>query len=119
MNSVYDLNDGEIDIFCCGYITVLLWLLVAASIKTGRPQIARRALQVAESKLLKDNWPEYYDGTMGRYVGKQSRKFQTWSIAGYLAARMMLDDPSRLGLVALEEDKLLKPLLKRSNSWAF
>nr|KYP64966.1 hypothetical protein KK1_019580 [Cajanus cajan] len=98
---------------------VLLWLLVAASIKTGRPQIARRALQVAETKLSKDSWPEYYDGTLGRYVGKQARKFQTWSIAGYLAARMMMDDPSHLGLVALEEDKLLKPLLKRSNSWTF
>lgn len=98
-------------------VIVLLWLLAAASIKTGRPQIARRALQIAENKLLKDNWPEYYDGKWGRYVGKQARKFQTWSIAGYLSARMMLDDPSHIGLVALEEDKLLKPLLKRSNSW--
>ncbi|KAG5030396.1 hypothetical protein JHK82_014004 [Glycine max] len=98
---------------------VLLWLLAAASIKTGRPQIARRALNIAESKLLKDNWPEYYDGTTGRYVGKQARKFQTWSIAGYLSARMMLDDPSHLGLVALEEDKHLQPLLKRSTSSTF
>lgn len=100
-------------------VTVLLWLLAAASIKTGRPQIARRALNIAESKLLKDNWPEYYDGTTGRYVGKQARKFQTWSIAGYLSARMMLDDPSHLGLVALEEDKHLQPLLKRSTSSTF
>lgn len=98
-------------------VTVLLWLLSAASIKTGRPQIARRALDIAETRLLKDNWPEYYDGKLGRYVGKQARKCQTWSIAGYLVARMMLDDPSHLGIVALEEDKLLKPLLKRSNSW--
>ncbi|OIV96275.1 hypothetical protein TanjilG_05115 [Lupinus angustifolius] len=96
---------------------VLLWLLAAASIKTGRPQIARRALEIAETKLLKDNWPEYYDGTHGRYVGKQARKCQTWSIAGYLVARMMLDDPSHLGIISLEEDKLLKPLIKRSNSW--
>lgn len=97
--------------------TVLLWLLSAASIKTGRPQIARRALQIAEARLLKDSWPEYYDGTLGRYIGKQARKFQTWSIAGYLVARMMLDDPSHLGIIALEEDRQLKqPLLKRSNS---
>lgn len=98
-------------------VSVLLWLLTAASIKTGRPQIARRALDIAESRLLKDNWPEYYDGKLGRYVGKQSRKCQTWSIAGYLVAKMMLDDPSNLGMVALEEDKQLRPLLKRSNSW--
>jgi hypothetical protein len=96
----------------------MLWFLSAAAIKTGRPQIAKRALQIAESRLLKDNWPEYYDGTLGRYIGKQARKCQTWSIAGYLVARMLLDDPSHLGIIALEEDRQLKePLLKRSNSW--
>ncbi|TXG64729.1 hypothetical protein EZV62_011723 [Acer yangbiense] len=96
---------------------VLLWLLTAASIKTGRPQIARRAIDLAEVRLLKDSWPEYYDGKLGRYVGKQARKFQTWSIAGYLVAKMMLEDPSHLGMISLEEDKQLKPLLRRSHSW--
>ncbi|THU56164.1 hypothetical protein C4D60_Mb11t14360 [Musa balbisiana] len=80
---------------------LLLWLLTAASIKTGRPQIARRAIELAETRLLKDSWPEYYDGTLGRYVGKQARKFQTWSIAGYLVAKMMLEDPSHLGMVII------------------
>ncbi|XP_021748307.1 probable alkaline/neutral invertase D [Chenopodium quinoa] len=96
---------------------VLLWLLTAACIKTGRPQIARRAIDLAESRLLKDGWPEYYDGKQGRYIGKQARKFQTWSIAGYLVAKMMLEDPSHLGMISLEEDKLMKPLIKRSSSW--
>lgn len=63
---------------------VLLWLLTGACIKTGRPQLARRAIDLAENRLLKDAWPEYYDGKLGRYVGKQARKYQTWSIAGYL-----------------------------------
>ncbi|THU67719.1 hypothetical protein C4D60_Mb05t27680 [Musa balbisiana] len=96
---------------------VLLWLLTAACIKTGRPQIARRAIELAESRLLKDSWPEYYDGKLGRYIGKQARKFQTWSIAGYLVSKMMLEDPSHLGMVSLEEDKAMKPLIKRSASW--
>ncbi|KAL5208462.1 hypothetical protein ABZP36_032897 [Zizania latifolia] len=96
---------------------VLLWLLTAACIKTGRPQIARRAIDLAERRLLKDGWPEYYDGKLGRYVGKQARKFQTWSIAGYLVAKMMLEDPSHLGMISLEEDKAMKPVLKRSASW--
>ncbi|XP_039121880.1 probable alkaline/neutral invertase D isoform X1 [Dioscorea cayenensis subsp. rotundata] len=96
---------------------VLLWLLTAACIKTGRPQIARRAIELAESRLLKDGWPEYYDGKLGRYVGKQARKFQTWSIAGYLVAKMMLEDPSHLGMISLAEDKDMKPLIKRSTSW--
>ncbi|KAJ6832809.1 putative alkaline/neutral invertase D [Iris pallida] len=96
---------------------VLLWMLTAACIKTGRPQIARRAIELAESRLLKDSWPEYYDGKLGRYVGKQARKFQTWSIAGYLVAKMMLEDPSHLGMISLEEDKAMKPMMKRSASW--
>ncbi|KAI3432009.1 Alkaline/neutral invertase [Psidium guajava] len=96
---------------------VLLWLLTAACIKTGRPLIARRAIGLIESRLSKDHWPEYYDGKLGRYVGKQARKFQNWSIAGYLVAKMMFEDPSHLGMVSLEEDRQMKPLLKRSASW--
>ncbi|CAN1174854.1 Probable alkaline/neutral invertase B [Linum perenne] len=98
---------------------VLLWLLTAACIKTGRPQIARRAVELAESRLGKDSWPEYYDGKLGRFVGKQARKYQTWSVAGYLVAKLMLEDPSHLGMVALEEDKQMRPIMKRSNSWTF
>ncbi|GAA0152203.1 hypothetical protein LIER_10742 [Lithospermum erythrorhizon] len=96
---------------------VLLWFLTAACIKTGRPQIARRAIELAESRLSKDGWPEYYDGKHGRFIGKQSRRLQTWSIAGYLVAKMMLEDPSHLGMVALEDDKQLRPVLRRSASW--
>ncbi|KAF9661615.1 hypothetical protein SADUNF_Sadunf19G0087300 [Salix dunnii] len=96
---------------------VLLWLLTAACIKTGRPQIARKAIDLAESRLLKDGWPEYYDGKLGRYIGKQARKYQTWSIAGYLVAKMMLEDPSHLGMISLEEDRQMNPVLKRSSSW--
>ncbi|KAK4860063.1 hypothetical protein QYF36_016745 [Acer negundo] len=96
---------------------VLLWLLTAACIKTGRPQIARRAIELAERRLSKDHWPEYYDGKNGRFIGKQARKFQTWSISGYLVAKMMLEDPSHLGMISLEEDKQLAPLVKRSTSW--
>ncbi|KAL6511853.1 hypothetical protein OROGR_021450 [Orobanche gracilis] len=96
---------------------VLLWLLTAACIKSGRPQLARRAIELAETRLLKDHWPEYYDGKLGRYTGKQARKNQTWSIAGYLVAKMMLEDPSHLGMISLEEDKQTKPHMKRSASW--
>ncbi|KAL0369179.1 UNVERIFIED_CONTAM: Alkaline/neutral invertase CINV2 [Sesamum calycinum] len=96
---------------------VLLWMLTAACIKTGRIQIARRAIDLAESRLLKDSWPEYYDGKLGRYIGKQARKYQTWSIAGYLVAKMMLEDPSNLGMISLEEDKQMKHVIRRSSSW--
>ncbi|XP_019157484.1 PREDICTED: probable alkaline/neutral invertase B [Ipomoea nil] len=96
---------------------MLLWLLTAACIKTGRPQIARRAIELIETRLSKDAWPEYYDGKLGRFIGKQARKYQTWSIAGYLVSKMMLEDPSHLGMIAIEEDKQMKPVLKRSTSF--
>lgn len=96
---------------------VLIWLLTAACIKSGRPQLARRAIELLETRLLKDHFPEYYDGKLGRYMGKQARKNQTWSIAGYLVAKMLLEDPSHLGMISLEEDKQMKPHIKRSASW--
>ncbi|GAB4825362.1 Alkaline neutral invertase [Ancistrocladus abbreviatus] len=95
---------------------VLLWVLTAACIKTGRPQMARKALELAEQRLPKDGWPEYYDGKDGRYIGKQSRKQQTWSIAGYLVAQMLLEDPSHLGILSIEEDKIIKSTVTRANT---
>ncbi|KAF8762550.1 hypothetical protein HU200_009325 [Digitaria exilis] len=97
---------------------MLLWLLMVECIKTGRLKIARCAIELAEALLAWDGWPEYYDGKLGRsYIGKQARKFQTWSIAGYLVAKMMLEDPSHLGMISLEEDEAMKPVLRRSASW--
>ncbi|KAL6575616.1 Alkaline/neutral invertase cinv2 [Orobanche hederae] len=97
---------------------VLLWLLTAASIKTGRPQIAKRAIELVEQRLAKDGWPEYYDGITGRYIGKQAHKNQTWSVTGYLVAKLMIENPSNLLIIALEEDKkIARPKLTRSTSW--
>ncbi|KAK9910143.1 hypothetical protein M0R45_034118 [Rubus argutus] len=95
----------------------LLWLLTAACIKTGRPGTAKKAIELAETRLSKDGWPEYYDGKTGRYIGKQARKYQTWSISGYLVAKMMVENPSNLLLISLEKDKkIAKPRLTRSTS---
>ncbi|XVF22353.1 hypothetical protein REPUB_Repub12eG0165300 [Reevesia pubescens] len=96
----------------------LIWLLTAACIKTGRPQIAKRAIEQVEHRLSKDGWPEYYDGKAGRYVGKQARKYQTWSISGYLVAKMLIENPANLSMISLEEDKrIAKPKLTRSISF--
>ncbi|KAL4561991.1 hypothetical protein LXL04_034177 [Taraxacum kok-saghyz] len=46
-------------------------------------------------------------------VGKQARKHQTWSIVGYLAAKMLLEDLSHLGMISLEDDRQLKPIIKQ------
>jgi hypothetical protein len=81
----------------------LLWLLAAAAVSSGRPELARRALDTAAARINEQRWPEYYDGPDGRLIGKEARAFQTWSIAGFIAAEELLKHPDRVGLFALEE----------------
>jgi hypothetical protein len=78
---------------------VLLWMLTAAAKKMDRGELAHHAIAIAERRLLKDQWPEYYDGQDGRLIGKEARKFQTWTIAGYLLAKEFIANPDRLKLV--------------------
>ena len=80
----------------------LLWLLAAAAQKTGRPALAARALEIAAGRLEADRWAEYYDGRQGRLIGKEARNFQTWSIAGVLAAHQLLEEPAHLDLIGFE-----------------
>ena len=83
---------------------VLLWMLAAAAQKTGRTDVGRRALEIAERRLREDEWPEYYDGTNGRLIGKEARKYQTWTIAGFLLAKELMDNSEYLDLVNFDEE---------------
>lgn len=83
-------------------LVALLWLLASACSMTGRLQIAKRAIELAEQRLSKDGWPEYYDGKTGKYIGKQARKFQTWSMSGYLIAKTMTENPNNVSLLSIE-----------------
>jgi hypothetical protein len=78
---------------------VLLWMLAAAAVKTGRVDIAKKAIDVAESSLADDEFPEYYDGQTARLIGKQARKYQTWTITGFLLAKEFVKNPENLQLV--------------------
>ncbi len=83
-----------------GHWPFMLWLLAAACACTGDRDLIERALESAEHQLEQDDWPEYYDGTAGRLIGRHARRLQTWTIAGYLAATRILaepDAPNRLG----------------------
>ncbi|CAL1367099.1 unnamed protein product [Linum trigynum] len=82
----------------------LLWQLTVASIKMNRPEIAERAVELVEKRISRDNWPEYYDTKRGRFIGKQSRLFQTWSIAGYLVSKQLLANPDSAKILMNEED---------------
>lgn len=85
----------------------LLWQLAVACIKMNRPEMAARAIEVAERKISKDKWPEYYDTKRARFIGKQARLFQTWSVAGYLVAKQLLANPSAAKILITEEDSQL------------
>ncbi|KAK9282699.1 hypothetical protein L1049_010919 [Liquidambar formosana] len=85
----------------------LLWQLTVACIKMNRPEIAAKAVEVAEKRISRDKWPEYYDTKRARFIGKQAQLFQTWSIAGYLVAKLLLADPSAAKILITEEDSEL------------
>jgi glycogen debranching enzyme len=85
----------------------LLWLLAGGAIKAGRPELAHRALDIAASRIAEQGWPEYYDGRHGRFIGKEARRLQTWSIAGFIAAEDMLAQPQKVELFGYEEDPMV------------
>jgi hypothetical protein len=70
----------------------------------GKPELARKAVSLAEKRLSVDQWPEYYDTRSGRFIGKQSRLNQTWTIAGFLASKMLLENPEKASVLFWEED---------------
>jgi hypothetical protein len=82
---------------------VLLWLFASAAQKAGRTELAQAAIAIAERRLLKDKFPEYYDGNNGRLIGKEARIYQTWSIAGLLAAKKFVENPEYLELISFAE----------------
>ncbi|MGF1486732.1 MAG: glycoside hydrolase 100 family protein [Prochloraceae cyanobacterium] len=83
---------------------VLLWKLVAAAIKVDRTEIALEAFEIAASRLEKDEWAEYYDGKNGRLIGKEARKYQTWTIAGFLFAKELIDNPKAIEHISFDRD---------------
>lgn len=83
---------------------VLLWMLTAAAKKMDRGELAHHAIAIAERRLQLDHWPEYYDGPDGRLIGKEARKYQTWTIAGYLLAKEFLADPDHLKLITFDQN---------------
>ncbi|KAK6146250.1 hypothetical protein DH2020_020119 [Rehmannia glutinosa] len=96
-NTLWSYHNG-------GSWPTLLWQFTLACIKMGRPELARKAVALAEKRLSADQWPEYYDTRYGRFVGKQARLHQTWTIAGYLTSKMLLDNPEMASILFWNED---------------
>ncbi|XP_054804604.1 alkaline/neutral invertase A, mitochondrial-like [Prosopis cineraria] len=85
----------------------LLWQFTLACIKMERPDLANKAVNLAGERLSVDGWPEYYDTRKGRFIGKQSRLMQTWTIAGFLTSKMLLQDPEKASSLFWNEDNEL------------
>jgi hypothetical protein len=83
---------------------VLLWLLTAAALKSNRPELIHRTMEIVEKRLPQDQWPEYYDGKSGRLIGKEARTYQTWTIAAYLVTKTLLKNPEHLALFSFTTD---------------
>lgn len=79
-----------------GHWPCLLWAFAGAAIRTGRHDLARRAVERAAQKLARDRWPEYYDGRHGSLIGRRANLRQTWSAAALLVAHRLLEDPESL-----------------------
>lgn len=88
---------------------VLLWFLAAAAQKVGRVELAQQAFDIAQTRLVRDHWPEYYDGINGRLIGKEARKYQTWTIAGLLVADALISNPDHLALISFAEELNMPP----------
>ncbi|KAG5056027.1 hypothetical protein JHK85_008537 [Glycine max] len=82
----------------------LLWQFTLACMKMERTELAEKAIALAEKRLPRDSWPEYYDTRSARFVGKQARLYQTWTLAGFLASKMLLKNPKLASLLCWDED---------------
>ncbi len=82
---------------------VLMWNIAAAFVKMKKMDYLKRIIKIAEERLSKDNYPEYYDGMHNKLVGKEARSMQTWSIAGYIIAKTLLIEPEKLNILTFDE----------------
>ena len=99
---------------------VLMWMLAAAARKVsqefheeGYINLTNKVIEAAGKRLKKDEWPEYYDGLSGHLIGREARKNQTWTIAGYLLAKELLADS---GLKHLELIKFNEKTYRKKSS---
>lgn len=85
----------------------LLHYFTAASIRAGRMDLAGKAREIAGERLLRDDWPEYYDGRRGRLIGRRASFRQVWSAASLIVADHLIQNPthySRIYLPSIEQD---------------
>ncbi len=81
-----------------GHWPCLLWAFTGAALRTGRQDLAERALAIAAPRLEQDQWAEYYDGRRGSLIGRRANLMQVWSAASVLISHRLLEDPAARSL---------------------
>ena len=73
----------------------LLWPFVAAARRTGRFDLAERAMADTGERLMEEQWPEYYDGRFGSLIGRRANFHQVWSATAYLIAYELIENSAQ------------------------
>jgi len=56
------------------------------------------------NQLPRQQWPEYFDGPTGTWVGQQARTYQTWTVVGFLLLHHFLQvQPKDVRVLDLEQ----------------
>jgi len=77
---------------------VLLWPFIGAARRAGRLELAEHAFFELGDRLVRDQWPEYYDGRYGSLVGRRANYRQVWSAAAYILAKELMEDGEKAKL---------------------
>lgn len=96
---------------------VLMWMWAAAARKVGEEEyinFASAVIKTAGKRLQKDRWPEYYDGHTGHLIGREARRNQTWTCAGYLLAKELLSEFGEKHLKLISFEDYSEPKAKQS-----
>lgn len=86
-NSPWSYHNG-------GNWPVLLWPFIGAARRTGRGDLAERVMFGLGEQLMKQKWPEYYDGRHGSLIGRRANFQQVWSAAAWIIAHQLMEDPA-------------------------
>lgn len=74
----------------------LIWPTIAAFMKLGHKDTAKKLLDFALPRLHHDNWPEYYDGRYGRLLGRRANLKQTWTAAATILGDLFIEEEQTL-----------------------
>ncbi|HHS84257.1 MAG TPA: alkaline invertase [Gammaproteobacteria bacterium] len=103
-----------------GHWPCLLWAFTAAAIRTGRRDLAKRAVAVAAERLEEDDWAEYYDGKRGNLIGRRANLKQVWSAASLIISHHLLENPAALSrfesFMIRDENPIVAPSLKTTST---